>query len=126
VRIRYLIACRPVADHEKDRILLREIQEMMAVARSGWKADAGARLNGFAIGVGHKHEFALEHVNELVLLGMSVSRRRLTTEQNSNEIDAEILEPGMIAQAQVIALALYPPVTTRDNRTCGGFTSAGL
>jgi hypothetical protein len=85
---RYFIARRPIADHEDDRILLREIQEMIAVARSGRKADAGAGLNGFATRVGHKHEFALEHVNELVLLGMSVSGRRLTTGQDPNEIDA--------------------------------------
>src|SRR5450631_1933402 len=82
---------------------------MMAVARSGWKADAGTWLNGFATRVGHKHEFTLEHVNELVLLGMSVSGRRLAAGQNSNEIDAVILEPGMIAQAPVIALALSLP-----------------
>ena len=74
VRIRHLIACRPVADHEEDRILLRYIQEMMAVDRSSWKADAGARPNGFATRVGYKHELALKHVDELVLLGMSVSR----------------------------------------------------
>jgi integrase/recombinase XerD len=48
---------------------------MMAVARSGWKADAGARHNDFATRVGHKHQLALKHVNELVLLGMRVSRR---------------------------------------------------
>jgi len=46
VRIRDLITCRPVADYEEDRVFLREIQEMMAVARSGWKADAGALPNG--------------------------------------------------------------------------------
>jgi hypothetical protein len=86
-----VLACRPVADHEEDGILLREIQEMMAVARSSWKTDAGARPNGFAIRVGHKHELALNHVNELVLLGMRVSRRRLTTGQNPNKIDAVIL-----------------------------------
>src|ERR1700748_3760838 len=34
VRIRHLIACRPVADHEEDGIFLREIQEMMAIACS--------------------------------------------------------------------------------------------
>ena len=67
VRIRHLIACCPVADHEEDGILLREIQEMMAIARSSWKADAGARPNGFTTRVGHKHELALNHVNELVL-----------------------------------------------------------
>jgi hypothetical protein len=48
-----LIACGPVADHEEDGILLREIQEMMAVARSSWKADSGARPNGFATRVAH-------------------------------------------------------------------------
>src|SRR5471030_2158015 len=37
VRIRLLIACRPVADHEEDGIILGEIQKMMAVARSSWK-----------------------------------------------------------------------------------------
>src|ERR1700731_2226526 len=68
---------------------------MMAVARSSWKADAGARPNGFATRVGHKHELALNHVNELVLLGMRVSRRRLTTGQNANKIDAVILESCM-------------------------------
>src|ERR1700722_251777 len=82
---------------------------MMAVARSGWKADAGARPNGFATRVGHKHELALKHVHELVLLGMGVSRRRLTTGQNPNKIDAVILNPGMIAQAPVVAFALSLP-----------------
>src|SRR5689334_23416246 len=109
VRIRHLIACRPVADHEEDGIFLREIQEMMAIACSSWKADAGARPNGFAAGVGHKHELALDHVNELVLPGMRVSRRRLTSGQNPNKIDAVILEPCMIAEAPGTALALSLP-----------------
>ena len=82
---------------------------MMAVARSSWKADAGARPNGFATRVGHKHELALNHVNELVLLGMRVSRRRLTIGQNPNEVDAVILEPRMISEAPGIALALSLP-----------------
>src|SRR5476651_498319 len=82
---------------------------MMAVARSSWKADAGARPNGFTTRVGHKHELALKHVNELVLPGMRVSRRRLTTGQNPNKVDAIILESGMIAQAPCVALALSLP-----------------
>ena len=40
----------------------------MAVACSSWEADAGSRPNGFATRIGHKHELALKHVNELVLL----------------------------------------------------------
>jgi hypothetical protein len=84
-------------------------QEMMAVARSSWKADAGARPNGFATRVGHKHELPLYHVNELVLLRMRVSRRRLTIGQNPNKVDAVILEPRMIAEASGIALALSLP-----------------
>ena len=59
--------------------------------------------------VGHKHELALNHVNELVLPGMRVSRRRLTTGQNPNKIDAVILEPCMIAEAPGIAVALPLP-----------------
>jgi hypothetical protein len=106
--MRHLIACRPVADHEEDGILLREIQEMVAIARSSWKADAAARPNGFATRVGHKHELALNHVNELVLLRMRVSRRRLTIGQNPNKVDALILEPRMIAETPGIALALSP------------------
>src|SRR5690349_9519394 len=104
VRIRHLIACYPVADHEEDGILLRQIQEMMAIARASRKADAGARPNGFATRVGHQHELALNHVNELVLLRMRVSRRRLTIGQNTNKVDAVILEPRMIAEAPGIAL----------------------
>ena len=82
---------------------------MMAVARSSWKADAGARPNGFATRVGHKHELAFKHVNELILPGMRVSSGLLTTGQDSNEIDAVILESGMIAQASVVALTLSLP-----------------
>ena len=37
VRIRYLIAYRPITDHEEDGIILFEVLEMMAVAGSGWK-----------------------------------------------------------------------------------------
>jgi hypothetical protein len=65
---------------------------MMAIARSSWKADAGARPNGFATRVGHKHKLALNHVNELVLLRMRVSRRRLIIRQNPNKVDA--VTPG--------------------------------
>src|SRR5258708_16815105 len=82
---------------------------MMAIARSSWKADAGTRPNGFATRVGHKHELALNHVNELVLLRMRVSCRRLTIGQNPNKVDAVILEPRMIAEAPGIALALSLP-----------------
>jgi hypothetical protein len=109
VRIRYLVACRPIADHEEDGIILCEVQEMMAVASAGWKADAGALPYGLSTPVRHKHQFPLKHINELVLLGMSVSSGRLTTRQHTNEIDAVILEAGVIAQAAIIALTLSLP-----------------
>ena len=87
----------------------------MAIARSSWKADAGARPNGFATRVGHKHELALNHVNELVLLGMRVSRRRLTIGQNPNKVDAVILEPRMIAEGAGYSACAVPPGTARDS-----------
>jgi hypothetical protein len=99
---------------------------MMAVTRSGWKGDAGTRPNIFATSVGYKHEFALKHVNELILLGMSVSRGRLTARQNSNEIDAVILEPTMVTQASVITLALYFPKLLGIARELLSGTSVGL
>jgi hypothetical protein len=43
-------------------MLAGEIQEMMAVARASWKADAGARPNGFATRFRHSHKLALKHV----------------------------------------------------------------
>src|SRR5215475_8922840 len=86
---------------------------MMAIARSSWKADADARPNGFATRVGHKHQLALNHVNELVLLRMRVPRRRLTIGQNPNKVDAVIFEPRMIAEAPGIALALSLPERLR-------------
>src|SRR5213075_109726 len=99
---------------------------MMAVARSSWKADAGARPNGFATPVGHKHELALKHVNELVLLGMRVSRRRLTIGQNPNKFGAVILEPCMFAEALGIAHALSLPERLGIAGCVAPDTSAGL
>ena len=66
--------------------------------------------------VGHEHELALEHVDELILLRMRVTGRRLAAGQNPNEIDAVVLEPRMVAQAPVVALALPFPERLRIAR----------
>ena len=84
----------------------------MAVAGACRKTDARADPDGLATRVGHEHELALEHVDELILLRMRVTGRRLAAGQNPNEIDAVVLEPRMVAQApgdllECIALPSY-------------------
>jgi hypothetical protein len=48
-------------DHTLIRRSLKiSLAALSAVARSSWKADAGARPNGFATRVGYEHELALK------------------------------------------------------------------
>jgi hypothetical protein len=79
IRVGHFISYSAVANDEEGGIFVREIQEMMSVPGTCWKANAGAGPDTFSTRVRHEHEFALEHVNEFILLRMRVTRRRLST-----------------------------------------------
>src|SRR5215813_7070057 len=109
IGVSHLIAHRPVADNDKNGIPLREIQEMMTVPGPSREPDTHAGPDGFPTRVRHEHELALYHVDELILLRMRVTGRRLAAGQDPNEVDAVVLEPRMVAQASVETLALSLP-----------------
>ncbi len=64
---------------------------------------------GPTVCVRHEHEFALEHIDELILLRMCVTSRRLAARQDPNEIDPIILQPRMVSEAPIVPLALSLP-----------------
>src|SRR5262245_1213370 len=81
----------------------------MSIAGACRKANARAGPDGLTTCIRHEHEFALDHVDELILLRVRVAGRRLAAGQDPNEIDAVILQPRMVPEAPVVPLALALP-----------------
>src|SRR5262245_55828906 len=116
IRIRHFIIGGAVADDEEGGILVREIQEVMSVAGASRKANACARPDGLATCVRHEREFTLNHIDELILLRVRVTGRRLTAGLDPNEIHSVILQPRIVPQAPIVPLTLPLPERLRIAR----------
>ena len=78
----------------------------MAVARTRWKADAGARTNRLATRIRDQHQLPFDNVDELVLFGMRMPRRRLSAGHDAHEVDAVVFQACVIAETARRALPL--------------------
>jgi hypothetical protein len=60
---------------------------MVPVAGARGKTDARPGSDALAAPIRHQHDLALQHVDELVLLGMGVTCRGLAARLDADEID---------------------------------------
>src|SRR6185437_14481230 len=75
----------------------------------GGETGAHARPQHLLAGIGLEHDLAGHHIDELILARVPVATRRLPARYDAGEVDAEIAEPGMLAQATIPALLVRLP-----------------
>src|SRR5262245_63297277 len=88
----------------------------MSVAGACRKANACARPDGLTTCVRHEHKFALDHIDELILLRVRVTGRRLTARLDPNKIHSIILQARIVPQAPIVSLTLSLPERLRIAR----------
>src|SRR5690349_6766941 len=98
VRIMAAFARRPRPDHQEGGIPVGPIDQMMAVRHPGGKRRRIARHHPRLAIRFDKHEFAVEHVDELVLRLVPVALRRCGTRLEPNQLDAELRQAAGIAE----------------------------
>src|SRR5215468_10261792 len=77
VRIGDFVAWCAVSHDQKNGIVVGRIQEVVTIASARRECDARARPDRLASRIGHEDEFALDDINELILLGVGVPGGRL-------------------------------------------------
>ena len=97
------VARDPGADFQQQRVGAGAVLQMMAVFLARLEAGAIARLQDFFAGVGHQHHFAFQHIDEFVLLEVPVALAGPGARRQPQQIDAELGQPGGIAQAAALA-----------------------
>src|SRR2546427_884590 len=53
--------------------------------------------------IGDERDLALEHVDELILLGVPVPHRGLSARVKARDVDAEVFQPSRIAEASLVS-----------------------
>ena len=90
-RIAAIVALRSIADFEQDDCSIGSIDELMRDAirrKSG--AHAGAKLDLFVFC--NERRFAIEDIDELILLAVPMQQSRLAIGRERREVDAEIFQ----------------------------------
>ena len=106
VRISDFVARRAVSHDQKGCIVFGRIQEVMTIASACRECDARAWPDRLASRIGDEDEFTLDDVNELILFRVGVPSRRLAARLDTDEVDAVVLEPTVIAETPVPTFAL--------------------
>src|ERR1051325_4428710 len=106
VRVSDFVVWRAVAHDQKGRIIVGLIQEVMTIASACRECDAGAWPDRLPSRIGDKDEFTFDDVNEFVLFRVGVPSRRLAARLDTNEVDAVVLEPTVIAKPPVPTFSL--------------------
>src|SRR5690242_19415815 len=76
VRVAAFVAGRSVSHFEIDNLFLGLVDQSVAVASAGFEASAHTRRESGSTLVGVQGWMSLQNVDELVLLGMSMTQRR--------------------------------------------------
>src|SRR6266446_3297701 len=96
-RIEDLVAGGAVANLEIDHIAIATVHPLVRRAR-GRKSGAHPRAENRYAGISDERWFALQYVDELVLLAVTMQKRGLSPRRESGEIHAEILQTEQIAE----------------------------
>jgi hypothetical protein len=98
VGVVYRIARGPVADFKIDDVLLRFVDEAMAVATSRLEAGAHSGVKSRPAGVRDQGRAPFEDIDELVLLRVRVAQSRAAAGRKTRDVDAEICQPEQVAE----------------------------
>src|SRR6266702_3627082 len=74
----------------------------MYVGLACGKSRRHAGLDLLSPSIGDQCDLALEHVDEFILLGVPVPHRGLGARLKAREVDAEVFQPGRIAEAPLV------------------------
>src|SRR5690606_34445965 len=105
VRVLALVGVVAIADHQDARGPVAAGREVVAIARPGLEARAVAGAHGLFAVVGDQHQFAFQHVNELVFAGMPVALAGPDAGVEGDQVDTERGQARGIAQLQPAAAA---------------------
>src|SRR4029453_1719695 len=98
VGIERVVAFRPVADLEVSCGSAAPIDEVVRVFRPGGITGAHSGGEYLLALAGDEHDLAREHIDELVLQRVPVTKRRLAARTKRDEVDAELGEAAGVAQ----------------------------
>jgi hypothetical protein len=86
------------ADLQQHQFAPAPVLDVMAVRLAGREGGAVASLQELLARVGDQHALALQHIDELVLHAVPVPLARPLAGRQAQEVDAELGQPGRIAQ----------------------------
>src|SRR5579862_12615 len=90
------------ADFEVDRVVVSAIDKTMSDATAGFEAAGVPRLEDRLAIVLVQDQLALKHINELILVLMGVAQRGSRAWFDARDVDAELSQPGGIADALLL------------------------
>src|SRR5215510_11402468 len=91
-------APRTCADGKKDRVAIAAVHEMMAVRDAGLEAGGLTGPNDGLAVILDQHQFAFDHVDELVLLFVPMPCRRRGARLEAEQIDTELGQVCAVAE----------------------------
>jgi hypothetical protein len=116
------------ADFEHLRVAVGAVLQTVAVTIARLKPGRIARAQDFLAAICHEYHLARQHVHELVLLGVPVALARPRSRLQPQQVDAELGEPGRVAQSPPVLLAAWlvewrGVESSGDGRDCGSIDS---
>src|SRR5689334_8126575 len=94
-----LFIAGPRADFEEHRLAVALVLQMMAVGHAGFESHAIASAEPLFALIGHQHELACDHIDELVLSLMPVTLTRPAAWWQAGEVDAKLRKTRYIAES---------------------------
>ena len=91
----------------------------MCVAGPGGKSGAHPGSQYLLTIIGLQHHFAFQHIDELVLARMRMPVGGLPSRNDPGQVDAEIMQPRVIAEPPVVARRIRGAVRFRIAREVG-------
>jgi hypothetical protein len=116
------------ADFEHLRVGRGAVLQAMAVAVVGRKSGGVAGAEDFLAAIGHQHDLAREDIDELVAGGVPVALARPRARRQAQQVDAELGQPGRVAEpgagARPARLVEGRRIERADGRCQGGDVDA--
>jgi hypothetical protein len=110
------IAADAGADFQHQGVRGRAVLQAMAVAVIGLEAGGITGAEDFVAGIRHQRNLARDHIDELVAGGMPVALARPGTGRQPQQVDAELRQPGHVAEPGAFARPARRVVRRRIHR----------
>jgi len=105
------------ADRQDFGVGVRAILQTMPVALAARKAGAIAGAQQFLAVVADQHDFAAQHVDEFVLVGVPVTLARPDAGREAQQAHAELGQAGRVAELDAVAFPIVPLVKRIEGNT---------